>query len=166
LPFISAAPQSQTVDAGSSVTFAVTASGTPPLSYQWLFDARAILGATTGSYTVTNLQLPDAGPYSVIVSNVAGSVTSAVAVLTIRGVQPTAPTLQPLTQVGGYPLLTWTTVAGWRYQVWFTEPPANPSWTNLGSALTASGSTLEFTDPTPLSQTSMRFYRVQVLATP
>jgi hypothetical protein len=39
-------PVNQSVPAGTNVTFSVTASGTPPLSYQWQFDGTNITGAT------------------------------------------------------------------------------------------------------------------------
>jgi hypothetical protein len=67
--------------------------------------------------------------------------------------------------VDGQPHLTWSTVPGWRYQVWYMEALANTSWVSVGGALTASGETLEFTDSTT-SGTHARFYRVQVLGPP
>ena len=45
-PTITAQPASQTVTAGQTATFSVTASGTAPLSYQWQKNAAAIAGAT------------------------------------------------------------------------------------------------------------------------
>jgi uncharacterized repeat protein (TIGR03806 family) len=86
-PTITAQPQSQTVTAGSNVTFSVTATGTAPLQYQWQFNAANISGATAGSYTRTNVQSGDAGNYSVVVSNAGGSLTSSNAMLTVNAVQ-------------------------------------------------------------------------------
>jgi hypothetical protein len=83
-PAITSQPASQTVTAGSSATFTVTASGTAPLSYQWRFNGTAISGATSSSYTVSNAQSANAGNYSVVVSNSAGSVTSNNATLTVN----------------------------------------------------------------------------------
>jgi uncharacterized repeat protein (TIGR01451 family) len=88
-PAITAQPVSQSVNVSSNATFSVTATGTAPLTYQWRFKAVAIPGATTSTYTRSNAQLTDAGAYSVIVANAAGSVTSADAVLTV--VQPATP---------------------------------------------------------------------------
>ncbi len=76
-------PQSQTVVAGSNVLFSVTASGSPPLGYQWQFNGADVSGATGTSLTVPNAQSSNAGPYSVIVSNGSGSVTSSIANLTV-----------------------------------------------------------------------------------
>ncbi len=82
-PGIIAQPQSATVIAGTNITFTVTATGTAPLSYQWIFDGTNIPGATASSYTRINVQPTDAGAYAAIVTNVAGSVTSSNALLTV-----------------------------------------------------------------------------------
>ena len=83
-PFVTAQPQSQTVTAGNSVTFSVTASGTTPLSYQWYQKDSPVAGATNPSYKISATQLSDAGGYKVRVNNVAGNVDSAVAILTVQ----------------------------------------------------------------------------------
>jgi Immunoglobulin I-set domain/Carboxypeptidase regulatory-like domain len=65
-------------------TFTVVASGTSPLQYQWRRNGVAISGATAASYTTSTLALADNGAsFDVVVSNSAGSVTSAAAVLTV-----------------------------------------------------------------------------------
>jgi uncharacterized protein (TIGR03382 family) len=62
----------------------VSAGGTAPLSYQWQRNGTNIPGATGASYTTPATTVPDSGSsYRVIVSNVAGSVTSNAAVLTV-----------------------------------------------------------------------------------
>ena len=82
-PAISTQPVSQTVAAGSNVSFSVAATGSTPFSYQWRFNGGAIAGATASTYTISGVQTSHAGNYDVIVSNSAGSATSAVAVLTV-----------------------------------------------------------------------------------
>jgi len=82
-PSISALPAVQPVNVGSSATFSVTASGTPPPTYQWTFDGKAILGATGATYSVANAQVSDSGGYAVIVTNVAGTVVSGTSILTV-----------------------------------------------------------------------------------
>ncbi len=82
-PFIAAQPQSLAVNQGANATFSVTATGTPPLTYQWLFEGTNISGATTSAYTVTNAQFADAGDYSVVVSNFIAGVLSSNATLTV-----------------------------------------------------------------------------------
>ena len=82
-PSIASQPQSRTNVVGTSATFSVAASGTAPLNYQWQLDGGNIPGAVGISLLLTNVHAADAGNYSVMVTNVAGSVTSAVAVLTV-----------------------------------------------------------------------------------
>ena len=69
-------PQSQTNYAGSTANFMVTASGTAPLSYQWRLNGAPISGATASNYALPNLQTSNAGTYSVVVTNSAGTATS------------------------------------------------------------------------------------------
>jgi len=84
-PTISAQPVSQTVSASSNATFSVTATGTTPLSYQWRFNGNPITGATSATLTLSNVQTNQAGNYSVVITNVAGAITSSVASLTVVG---------------------------------------------------------------------------------
>ena len=93
---ITSQPQSQTVAAGSSATFTVAAAGAAPLNYQWQFNGTNLSGATSTSLTLTGVQPANTGSYTVVVTNSAGLVTSAVAVLTVL-VPPTI-TTQPLSQ--------------------------------------------------------------------
>ncbi len=95
-PTITAQPTSQSVAVGANTSFSITASGTPPLSYQWLFNSAVIGGATSTSLTLLNVQPANAGSYTVVVTNSAASVTSAIAVLTVTG--PPAITAQPASQ--------------------------------------------------------------------
>lgn len=82
-PVITNQPQSLTVTQNQNAAFTVLAGGTAPLNYQWRFGSTNLAGATLSTYTRTNAQTNDAGDYSVVVSNAAGSVTSIVAVLTV-----------------------------------------------------------------------------------
>ena len=83
-PMITTQPSSQSVTVGSSVTFSVLATGTPTPTYQWRKDGAAISGATATSYTISSPVSGDAGSYSVLVTNAAGSVTSSSATLTVN----------------------------------------------------------------------------------
>jgi hypothetical protein len=83
-PAITTQPKSQTVTAGSSVTFSVVATGTPTLAYQWTFDGTPVSGATASSLTLGNVQAPAAGNYSVTVTNAGGDITSKAAVLNVK----------------------------------------------------------------------------------
>jgi hypothetical protein len=83
-PTITLQPQSPVATAGATVTFSVTATGTTPLGYQWRKDGTAITGATSASYSIASVAPGDAGSYVVVVSNVAGSVTSQAATVTLN----------------------------------------------------------------------------------
>lgn len=83
-PAITTQPVSQTVTAGANVSFTVVATGTAPLSYQWMKSGVNISGATSATLTLTSVTTASAGGYSVRVSNSAGSVTSASATLTVN----------------------------------------------------------------------------------
>ncbi len=86
-PYVAQQPASQSVVAGTNVTFSVIASGTGPLHYRWQMDGTNIPGAITARYIKSNIQTSDAGNYQVTVMNSYGSVTSSVAVVTF-GSQP------------------------------------------------------------------------------
>ncbi len=82
-PSISTQPQAQIVNIGADAIFSVQASGLEPLSYQWRFNGTNILSATDSSFTRFNVQLSDAGNYSVQVTNEAGALVSQNALLTV-----------------------------------------------------------------------------------
>ncbi len=94
-PAITTQPVTQSVCAGSNVTFSVTATGSG-LTYQWRKNGVNIPGATGSSHTITGVTTGDAGSYDVIVSSPCGqSATSSAATLTV-GV--TSITSQPASQ--------------------------------------------------------------------
>ncbi len=82
-PTITTQPASQTIQAGSPATFSVVASGTSPFTYSWRKDGSPISGATQATYTLSSVQQSDAGNYTVVVTNSAGSITSSTASLTV-----------------------------------------------------------------------------------
>lgn len=88
LPTILQHPQSVSSKAGSNITFSVSAVSTTLLRYQWKFNGVEIPGATASTLTITNIQLKDAGIYSVVVTDDAGSVESQPAELVVL-VDPT-----------------------------------------------------------------------------
>lgn len=84
-PVITSQPQSLTVVNGQSASFSVSATSQSPLSYQWSKDGSPIRGATNSTLNFARVTYPsDSGTYSVVVGNVAGSVLSSNAVLTIN----------------------------------------------------------------------------------
>ena len=70
---------------GATVILTVTAAGTAPLSFQWRLNGVNVPGATSATLTLSNVQTPNSGNYTVVVSNSAGSITSVPpAVLTVN----------------------------------------------------------------------------------
>lgn len=80
-PVVRIQPTDQLATQGQTVSFAVEADGTAPVSLQWRKDGRDIPGQTGSVLTVTNVQWADSGEYEVTVSNVWGTVLSEPAVL-------------------------------------------------------------------------------------
>jgi hypothetical protein len=84
-PYFYAQPHGGSRFVGENVSFTADADGAKPLSLQWQKDGANILGATNFSLLLTNIQLSDAGSYSLLVTNALGSSNSAPAVLTVSG---------------------------------------------------------------------------------
>ena len=83
-PVITSAPAAQTVAAGQTASFTVQATGTAPLSYQWQKDGQDISGAMLSTYITPPTAASDNGAtFTVVVTNSAGSATSAGAKLTV-----------------------------------------------------------------------------------
>ncbi|MCX6953098.1 MAG: immunoglobulin domain-containing protein, partial [Verrucomicrobia bacterium] len=85
---ITTQPQDQSVLPGLPATFSVSATGTGTLAYQWLKNNAAITGATNATYSIPVVQAADQAGYSVFVSGDGGSLSSAVASLTVGSVAP------------------------------------------------------------------------------
>jgi autotransporter-associated beta strand protein len=78
-------PSDLTVAAGQPASFSVFAGGgSTAIGYQWRSNSTPILNATNSVYTIASAQFSDAGNYDVVVTNSINSVTSDVAVLTVR----------------------------------------------------------------------------------
>ena len=100
-PTIITQPQDTTVLPGDTATFTVEAGGSEPLSYQWYYNTNTLVnGATDSTLTLTNVQPSQEGVYSVVVSNLAGTVTSSNATLNVN-TNPVAPAFitEPASQV-------------------------------------------------------------------
>lgn len=93
-PQVTAQPADQTVNVGASATFNVAATGTSPLSFQWMLNGAAIAGATGSAYTTPATIAGNNGEsFSCVVSNSSGTATSSAAVLTVNS--PPQITTQP-----------------------------------------------------------------------
>jgi hypothetical protein len=101
-PAITRQPANAVAALGTQASFSVGVTGTSPLDYQWLRNGAVIPGATGTGYTTPATTSADNGAlFSVTVSNVAGSVTSSTALLTVVGASGAAApvvTRQPANQ--------------------------------------------------------------------
>lgn len=86
-PTISASPKNQTVIAGQTASFSVTATGTGNLSYQWYRNGEPISGAGSPTYKISATSASDDGAlFTANVANSSGSATSESALLTVYSV--------------------------------------------------------------------------------
>ena len=83
-PDINTQPQSQSVLANGTATFSVSASGLPPVNYQWSLNGTNVPGATNATLSLTNVQPAQAGTYVVTIWNVWAGVVSTPALLTVN----------------------------------------------------------------------------------
>lgn len=140
-------PLSRTNNAGTVATFWADAGGTAPFSFQWrrsetnLVNSANVSGATTSLLTLTNVLRGDAGEYSVVVTNMSGSLTSAVATLTV--VDP---------WVSSHPQpdnATWTPGQTVRFSVTAAgTPPLSYQWWKDDTALSDGGNLSGVRTPT------------------
>ena len=157
-PEIAMDPQSESVSAGSPASFWVAATGTAPLSYQWRKDGTNIVGATGATNAIATAQSAAAGSYSVVVTNVAGSTTSAVATLTVVITPPEINTFLP--GVGGDFSLSGTGPVGEGYRILATTNLELPlvNWPVVDTGV-LTGGVFSFTDNETTNH-AQRFYRV------
>jgi hypothetical protein len=153
-PSITTQPANQTVTAGQTATFTVVASGTAPLSYQWMKNGANIAGATSSSYATPATTAADGGStFDVVVRNTAGTATSNTATLTVNSA-PVAPTIttQPANQtVTAGQTATFTVVASgtaplsyqWRKNSVAISGATSPSYST--PATTSSDNGAQFT---------------------
>ncbi len=73
-PMLTQVPTNTTAVVGASATFSVTAANAT--GYVWRHNGNVIPGATTATLSLSNLQLTNAGVYSVTATNATGSVAS------------------------------------------------------------------------------------------
>ena len=93
-PAIAVQPSPQNPYAQENVQFAVGASGSQPLNFQWQYETNGVFvnvanggqfaGATTATLTISNVNLSDPTNYQVIVSNSLGSAVSSPAALVVE----------------------------------------------------------------------------------
>ena len=112
-PSILTPPTNQNAFAGGSVTLSLAVTGTVPMTYQWFRDGAPVPGATSSSLTLTDARPSQSGSFAVRITNFAGTVTSAAAVVTIAPVSRIS-NLSIRSQIGGNtgPLTVGLTIGG------------------------------------------------------
>src|ERR1017187_2029687 len=145
LPGIQTQPANQTALLGQNASFSVVANGTSPYAYQWYFNStNTISGATNSTLNLTNVQTTTGGSYLVVVTNIAGSITSQVATLTVY-VPPTITTQPQSVGTVGAPGVSTTffVVAGGTaplsYQWYFNNAKMGPGSTSSNLTVNVGG---------------------------
>jgi hypothetical protein len=160
-PLITGQPLSQTVLAGTTVTFSVAATGSD-LSYQWQYNGMDIPSANSASLILTDAGREAAGVYSVVVSNASGTTRSLNAALIVRGLQQIA---APQRLLEGGMRLVFGDMNGDAisapnvslYEVQVSEDLQE--WSSLGLPLLLVDGRLQVDDPDAANH-PRRFYRV------
>lgn len=157
-PVFAAEPQDISIIVGSNATLRAEVTGTPPFRYQWWHAGLEIPNANSSSLALRNVQSADAGRYQLVVTNDFGSVTSAVARLTVR--EPLAVELHITGSVTSQGAFQFNAVGPFQtnYVIWCSSDLA--SWMPLSTNWVVDG-LLRFSDPDFVTL-SQRFYRVTV----
>jgi fibronectin-binding autotransporter adhesin len=82
-PVISLPPDGASLASGETFSLNPYAVGVQPLYYQWRLNGVAIPGANSLTYSKANAVAGDSGNYDLVVTNISGSVTSAVVVVSV-----------------------------------------------------------------------------------
>ena len=158
-PVILAQPQNQSAAPSNSVSFTIVVSGSAPLAYQWYFNTNSpIANATNATLALSNLQATNAGVYSVVVTNTAGSVASSNAQLAVSSEVYSQPQLSGLVFTNGIFSLT---IAGDSGPDYIVQASTNlVSWDNLFTNFSPAPP-FNWSDSNA-SGFDRRFYRIQL----
>ena len=141
---------------GHNVYFRMAASGEWPLTYQWQYNGTNIAGGNGSVLTVTNVQLPQSGTSSVLVSNALGW-AKADALLTVV---PQTATIFPDSLLITNGVVQLNAVGSPYGSIWTLQGSTNLiDWVTVQSQ-GSYGDTMTFTDSTNLNR---RFYRLKFL---
>jgi hypothetical protein len=156
-PTITSQPHNLTLLAGATSGFAVSATGSPPPTYQWLYNGTNISGATTSSLVLTNIQAANAGIYSVLATNLGGSVISSNATLYVIATQPNLSVGVNVT--GNAIALTFATQIGPNYYLQYENSLTTNNWQTLTNVAGTGGpQTLNI----PIGLPTMQYFRLMV----
>ena len=156
LPAFATQPLAQTVKLGTNVMFTASATGLPAANYQWRFNGTNILGATNASCALAFVAATNAGNYSVIATNIAGSLTSSNALLAL--LPPSAAQFQSVNLNGGAVQISFTGDSYWTYTI---ETSTNlTTWNTLTNLISTNG-LFNFTAGA-VTDSPQQFYRARV----
>jgi hypothetical protein len=155
-PVITKQPSSLGVVAEGTATMAVDAFGSLPFRYQWRYRGTNLPNRATAVLTLSSVTSAQAGDYDVVVTNTFGSVTSAVARLTVRELFPFDLRLSDASVAEGVFQFTAVGPIYTNYVVWGSSDLRE--WTPLRTNFVPDGY-LRFSDP-GWSAGSRQFYRV------
>jgi hypothetical protein len=149
-PVFITVPSNQTLCLGTNVTLSVIAAG-QLLGYQWFLNGTNLPGATANLLTLTNFQPDQAGDYTIVVSNLAGSISSdAQLAICLPAVT--------LNYSGGNFSVSVPSQIGWNYTLQYNDDLTTSNWISLVPSTPGTGGVLILTDPAP--SPTARFYRV------
>jgi PKD repeat protein len=157
-PGIAGQPSDQTVAPGQTALFTITATNEcgGGMAYQWQFFGTNLLGSTAASLSIPNAQLANAGPYDVVVTNFAGSITSAVATLSLSS----GPVVILWPNLAGSNLVFYfATDLGRTYSVQYEDSLDDTNW-QTAQIIPGDGTTNTFV--APVSDAVQRFFRLSV----
>jgi len=133
-PAIAVDPQSVAANAGDTVRFSVSATGDPPLSYEWYYAGNVIADASGPELVLTSVAPEQAGNYWVVVASPYGSATSAVATLEVQGVLPPLEPVLDLQIANGRPILRISGRIGRTYTIQYCQSLTDlAGWQDLRS---------------------------------
>lgn len=149
-PIITVQPRNQLGYWGSDITLSAAARGASPMGYQWLHNGSPVAGGSDGSLVLTNVQVDDAGTYSVVITNAYGGATSSNALVTVNPAGVSADLYTGITIEG---------VVGQTYGVQYTTNLNDAgSWQGVANVPLSTTPQLWF-DTQPANQ-PRRYYRV------
>ena len=150
-------PVAQTVKLGTNVTLTASASGLPAPAFQWRFNGTNISGATNAAYALTLVAATNTGNYSVLATNIGGSVTSSNAALAL--LPPNAAQFQSISvPPSGAVQIGFTGDAFWNYTIESSTNLVN--WSALTN-LTSTNGVFNFTAGA-ITNSPQQFFRARV----
>jgi uncharacterized repeat protein (TIGR01451 family) len=156
-PTFTLQPTNIIVPQGGNATFQVSASGIPAPGYQWIFNGTNLLGTTTTTLSLNNVQAANIGNYQAVATNTAGSATSSVAHLTVL-IAPSIH-LSGIGATGTNVTISVNSVAGLNYRLEYKNLLTDPAWTPVAPPASGTGGPVILLD-TNAPFTPTRFYRV------